>query len=183
MERRKIFKGLRVVELASVLAGPAVGMFFAELGAEVIKVENKSGGDLTRRWKQTGEDPTSDTSSYYHAVNWNKKVLFFDLLNQHDYNEVLQLIATADILISNFKAGDDVKLNLVSVDLAKKFPSLIIGEIAGYTDSTKVAFDAVLQAETGLMSINGTSDCRASTKGRFISCHTTKNKNGFGVHC
>ncbi len=158
MERRKIFKGLRVVELASVLAGPAVGMFFAELGAEVIKVENKSGGDLTRRWKQTGEDPTSDTSSYYHAVNWNKKVLFFDLLNQHDYNEVLQLIATADILISNFKAGDDVKLNLVSVDLAKKFPSLIIGEIAGYTDSTKVAFDAVLQAETGLMSINGTSD-------------------------
>jgi crotonobetainyl-CoA:carnitine CoA-transferase CaiB-like acyl-CoA transferase len=76
MDRRKIFEGLRVVELASVLAGPAVGMFFAELGADVIKIENKSGGDLTRRWKQQGEDTSSNVSSYYHSVNWNKKVLF-----------------------------------------------------------------------------------------------------------
>ncbi len=158
MDRRKIFEGLRVVELASVLAGPAVGMFFAELGAEVVKVENKSGGDLTRRWKQKGENISSDTSAYYHAVNWNKKVLFCDLLNERDYNEVMQLIASSDILISNFKAGDDVKFNLVADDLAKKFPSLIIGEISGYPDSEKVAFDAVLQAETGLMSINGTPE-------------------------
>jgi len=157
MDRRKIFEGLRVVELASVLAGPAVGMFFAELGADVIKIENKSGGDLTRRWKQQGEDITSNVSSYYHSVNWNKKVLFCDLLNPHDYNEVLQLIASADILISNFKSGDDVKFNLVATDLVSKFPSLIIGEIGGYPDSYKVAFDAVLQAESGMMSINGTA--------------------------
>lgn len=158
MDRRKILEGLRVIELASVLAGPAVGMFFAELGAEVIKVENKLGGDLTRHWKQTGEKSSSDTSAYYHSVNWNKKVLFCDLLNKHDYNEVMQLIATSDILISNFKSGDDIKFNLVSADLAKKFPSLIIGEIGGYPDSNKVAFDAVLQAETGWMSINGTRE-------------------------
>lgn len=158
MDRRKIFEGLRVVELASVLAGPAVGMFFAELGAEVVKVENKSGGDLTRRWKQKGEDVSSDTSAYYHSVNWNKKVLFCDLLNERDYNEVMQLIASADILISNFKSGDDIKFKLVANDLVAQFPSLIVAEITGYPDSTKVAFDAVLQAETGLMSINGTPD-------------------------
>ena len=158
MDRRKLFEGLRVVELASVLAGPAVGMFFAELGAEVVKVENKLGGDLTRRWKQQGENPASDTSAYYHSVNWNKKVLFCDLLNERDHKEVMQLIASSDILISNFKAGDDVKFNLVADDLSKKFPSLIIGEISGYPDSAKVAFDAVLQAETGLMSINGNPD-------------------------
>ena len=69
MDKRKLFEGLRVVELASVLAGPAVGMFFAELGAEVVKVENKLGGDFTRRWKQQGENPASDTSAYYHSVN------------------------------------------------------------------------------------------------------------------
>ena len=61
----KVFEGLKVVELASVLAGPAVGMFFAELGAEVIKIEDKlTGGDITRTWRLTSESLSDDRSAY-----------------------------------------------------------------------------------------------------------------------
>ena len=75
-----IFKDLKVVELSSVLAGPAVGMFFAELGAEVIKLENKqTGGDVTRRWKLPVEDKESEYSAYYHSINWGKKNLLLNL--------------------------------------------------------------------------------------------------------
>jgi crotonobetainyl-CoA:carnitine CoA-transferase CaiB-like acyl-CoA transferase len=73
------FKELKIVELSSVLAGPAVGMFFAELGAEVIKIENKStNGDVTRNWKLPTEQ-NSDTSAYYKSVNWGKQSMMLDL--------------------------------------------------------------------------------------------------------
>ena len=158
MERNTYFQGLKVVEFASVLAGPAVGMFFAELGAEVIKIENKNGGDLTRHWKTTDENPNSKTSSYFHSVNWNKKSLFLDLLNETDYASALHHISEADIVLMNFKDGDAKKFNLESNYLRREFPSLIIGEIIGYPNSDRVAYDAVLQAETGFMSVNGNAD-------------------------
>jgi hypothetical protein len=87
---KNIFSDLKVVELASVLAGPAVGMFFAELGADVVKIENTNGGDLTRKWKQKDESLDAPASSYYYSVNWNKKVLFRDLRQQQDFDEVLE---------------------------------------------------------------------------------------------
>ncbi|MCB0293490.1 MAG: CoA transferase, partial [Calditrichaeota bacterium] len=71
---RSIFSNLLVLELASVLAGPAVGMFFAELGATVIKVENPAGGgDVTRSWKLPGEAAGNDISAYFASVNWGKR--------------------------------------------------------------------------------------------------------------
>ena len=157
MNRLKIGEGLKVVELASVLAGPAVGMFFAELGAEVIKVENaRTGGDVTRQWKLPVEQEGAPLSSYYHAVNWNKKIVQADLSNSADRAMILSLIADADILITNFKDGDEQKFDLEAEKLAEQFPSLIIGRITGFgTRSSRVAFDAVLQAESGLMSMNG----------------------------
>lgn len=155
---KKLFSDLKVVELASVLAGPAVGMFFAELGADVLKIENTNGGDLTRKWKQKEEDPDAPASSYYYSVNWNKKVLFRDLKDQQDFDEVLELISVADVLITNFKFGDDIKFGLTKDFLRSRFPQLIIGDIKGFEDSNRVAYDAVLQAETGFMSMNGTSD-------------------------
>ena len=158
LNQKEFFKDLKVVELASVLAGPAAGMFFAELGAKVIKIENKNGGDVTRSWKNPNEASNDEKSAYYNAVNWNKEVLFLDLKTNSDRDELLNLLIEADILITNFKSGDDEKFNLVSKDLTAQFPSLIIGEIAGYSDSSKVAFDAVLQAETGFMSLNGTQE-------------------------
>lgn len=75
-----IFQDLVVVEFSSVLAGPAVGTFFAELGAKVIKIENKrEGGDITRKWKLKQEDPHSKSSAYFHGVNWNKTHIHLDL--------------------------------------------------------------------------------------------------------
>jgi len=155
MNVKEYFKGLKVVEFASVLAGPAVGMFFAELGAEVIKIEHKNGGDLTRHWKQSNEDATSPLSAYFHSVNWNKTSIFMDLLNKTDYELAMNHISNADIVIVNFKAGDSKKFGLENSRLLEKFPNLIIGEIIGYPDSDRVAYDAVLQAETGFMSMNG----------------------------
>ena len=149
-------KALKVVELAQVLAGPAVGMFFAELGAEVVKVENKlTGGDLTRKWKVQGEDNSAPMSAYYHTVNWHKKVLMMDLSDKSDQSALHLLLQDADILLVNFKAGDAEKFGLESSVLRDRYPRLIIGEIVGYVDSDKVAYDAVLQAESGFMYMNG----------------------------
>ena len=72
-----IFKDLKIIELASVLAGPSVGMFFAELGAKVIKVENKTtDGDVTRKWHIKNEDKNK-TAAYFYAINYNKTCLLY----------------------------------------------------------------------------------------------------------
>ncbi|MDZ7682800.1 MAG: CoA transferase [Fodinibius sp.] len=114
---QSLFKDITVVELASVLAGPAVGNFFSELGAEVIKVENKTtGGDITRQWRQPGETDQG-LSAYYASVNWNKQSVFVDLTDSADKQNVQELIAKADIVITNFKKGDDQKFGLTYEDL------------------------------------------------------------------
>lgn len=153
----KPFEGLKVVELAAVLAGPAVGSFFAELGAEVLKIENKTtGGDVTRSWRLVNESKENPVSAYYSAVNYGKQVLLLDLKNSEDKQLVLDEIKSADLLITNFKKGDDVKFGF-DYELIKSInPELIYASINGYgEESKKVAFDVVLQAETGLMSMNG----------------------------
>jgi crotonobetainyl-CoA:carnitine CoA-transferase CaiB-like acyl-CoA transferase len=155
-----IFKNLKVIELANVLAGPAAGMFFAELGATVIKIENKSTrGDVTRSWKLPSENPKADSSAYFASVNWNKKSLFLDLKTEADKAVVLDLIKDADIVISNYKKGDDVKLGMDYQSLKEINPSLIYAHLSGFgEDSSRIAFDLVLQAETGFMFMNGTSE-------------------------
>lgn len=157
--KNKPFQGLKVVELASVLAGPAVGMFFAELGAEVVKIENpKTGGDITRQWKSSTEK-SGDSSAYYASVNWGKKVLFLDITNEKDRTRLTELIGTADILLMNFKAGDAEKYGLDFPLLSAQFPKLICGYISGYGENDpRPAFDLVMQAETGFMSMNGTPE-------------------------
>ena len=149
---------LKVIELASVLAGPDVGMFFAELGAKVIKIENKlSGGDVTRKWKLSTEKESASISAYFSSVNWHKEHLFLNLKDVTDRNKVYDLIKTADIVITNFKPGADIKLEVDYKNLKKYNPTIIYGEINGYgSNSKRAAYDVVLQAETGFMSMNGT---------------------------
>jgi crotonobetainyl-CoA:carnitine CoA-transferase CaiB-like acyl-CoA transferase len=152
-----MLSNLKVIELASVLAGPDVGMFFAELGAKVIKIENElQGGDVTRKWKSSNEDKDSNVSAYFSSVNWRKEYIFLNLTKQEDQNKVYSLISDADIVISNFKPGDDLKLNMDYSTLKNFNPTLIYGEINGYGSASKrAAYDVVLQAETGFMSMNG----------------------------
>lgn len=152
----KPLQGLKVIEIAGVLAGPAVGMFLAELGARVIKIENKrAGGDMTRNWKTSGEDPAAPFSSYYHSVNWGKEVQFIDLNEHSDQIKIHELLSDSDILLMNFKQGDQVKFGLERNSLEHRYPRLIVGQITGFQNGDRVAYDAVLQAEAGFMSING----------------------------
>lgn len=152
------FSQLKVIEIASVLAGPSVGMFFAEHGARVIKIENKlTKGDVTRSWKLPTEPKDATVSAYFSSVNWNKEYVFLDLSRSTDRREVLNLIRDADILIANFKHGDAEKFELDYAQIKRINPRIIYGEINGFgTESDRVAYDLILQAETGFMSMNGT---------------------------
>jgi crotonobetainyl-CoA:carnitine CoA-transferase CaiB-like acyl-CoA transferase len=154
------FKDLKVIELANVLAGPAVGMFFSELGAEVIKIENKlTNGDVTRSWKLPTEDATSNISVYYSSVNWNKKNIQIDLNLASEKQKIYDLIKDADIVISNYKPGDDKKLGMDYETIKKINPKIIYAHITGFgSDSKRTAYDLVLQAETGFMFMNGTEE-------------------------
>jgi crotonobetainyl-CoA:carnitine CoA-transferase CaiB-like acyl-CoA transferase len=154
-----MFTHLKVVELASVLAGPSVGMFFAELGAEVIKIEHPAHPDVTRSWKLPGEKANDSVSAYFSSVNYKKKYIRLNLKDSEDLQKAKAHISTADILLMNFKKGDDLKLGLSSNELHAVNPSLIIGKISGYgSNSDRVAYDLILQAESGFMSMNGTPE-------------------------
>ena len=151
-----IFSQLKVLELASVLAGPSVGQFFAELGAEVIKVENvRTKGDVTRSWKTAGEN-TDDRSAYFCSVNWGKKSIAIDLTHPEGRKIIHQLIPKIDVVIASFKPGDAVKLGVDHEVLAAINPQLIYGQITGYgSKNQRVGYDAVIQAEAGFMFMNG----------------------------
>lgn len=154
---KDFFQDLTVVELAGVLAGPAVGMFFAELGAKVIKVENKTtGGDMTSQWKLPKEDPASPYSAYYAAINWHKEVLMKDLSDPADNQEIQELILHADIVISNFKKSSAKALKMDPNSLHRLNPNLIYAQINAFPDDEdRPGFDIVLQAEAGFLYMNG----------------------------
>lgn len=151
---------LLVLETAGVLAGPAVGMFFAELGARVIKIENKrNGGDVTRRWKLPSEDPASPVSAYFSSVNWGKEHRPLDLKDATERQLFDTLLESADVLITNHLADDADKLGLERDRLRALNPRLVHGHIKGFADQAhRPAFDVVLQAETGYISMTGTDE-------------------------
>lgn len=149
--------GLRVVELASVLAGPLVGSFLAELGAEVVKVENpRDGGDVTRQWRLDGESETGP-SAYYVAANAPKEGVMLDLASESGREQLSALLAGADFLIQNFRERSLERLGLTPESISKAYPGLIHIHLKGFLDDPERAgYDMVVQAETGFMSMNGT---------------------------
>ncbi|MEJ6776918.1 MAG: CaiB/BaiF CoA-transferase family protein [Crocinitomicaceae bacterium] len=154
-----MLKELKVIDASSVLAGPSVGTYFAELGAKVTKIEHPKHADVTRTWKLPSEDSASPISAYFSSVNYNKDYIKLDLNLDSDHSAFLDLISDADILITNFKKGDDLKLNILDKTLHEINPSLIIGKINGYGENNgRVAYDLILQAESGFMSMNGTPE-------------------------
>jgi hypothetical protein len=130
------FAHLRVLELASVLAGPQVGQFFAELGAEVLKVESPA-GDVTRTWRTTAETAASvageaSVSAYFSASNWGKKSMVLDLTTAAGQAALRRLAATADVVVASYKPGDAEKLGADYASLAAENPGLIYGHLTGY---------------------------------------------------
>ncbi len=160
MERPPL-SGLRVLELAAVLAGPAVGMFLAELGADVIKVENpRTGGDVTRGWLLPGETTRAPgVSAYFSCVNWGKRSVAIDLATPAGRDLVVRLARRADVLLSSFRPGQAASLQLQPDRLLAENPRLVVAEVTAYGDGdARPGYDALLQAGTGFMAINGTPE-------------------------
>ena len=155
-----MYKDLMVIELANVLAGPAVGMFFAELGARVIKVENsETMGDVTRSWKLSSESRETDISSYFSSVNWGKQSIAVNALLEEGRQIIYDLVRQADIVIASYKPGDDKKLLLDYDTLTGINSKLIYGHITGYgKEDNRAGYDAILQAASGFTYMNGSPE-------------------------
>jgi crotonobetainyl-CoA:carnitine CoA-transferase CaiB-like acyl-CoA transferase len=153
------FQDLKIIDLSTVLAGPSVGTFFAELGARVLKIEHPQHGDVTNTWRLKQESDLSKQSAYYSSVNYKKELVKLNLRLDADYHVFIDELKDADILLMNFKKGDDQKLKVTPTELWKINPSLLIGKITGFgSDNDRIAYDLILQAETGFMSMNGTPE-------------------------
>ncbi len=158
--------GLKVVDLSRVLGGPYGTMTLADHGAEVIKVEPPQ-GDETRGWGPPFKD---GTASYFIGVNRNKRALALDLTKPEGREVLLRLLKDADVLVENFKTGTMEKWGLGYEDvLSKRFPRLIHCRVSGFGSDGPLGgfpgYDAVVQAMSGMMSINGTPESGATRLG------------------
>ncbi|MBK9736715.1 MAG: CoA transferase [Saprospiraceae bacterium] len=151
------FEGLKVVDVSSVLAGPSAASFFAELGANVVKIENSlTGGDATRQWKLESEEKDSPYSAYYFSANFKKQVVMLDLTSDEGQNILSEHLSQADIFISNYQKSVATKLDLLPEKLINKYPNLIIAQLSAYDfDDARAGYDLVMQGETGWISMNG----------------------------
>ncbi len=151
---------LKVLDISSVLAGPLTGSFFAEMGAVVLKIENKrTGGDVTRQWKLPSENPNDMHSAYYSSANYGKKIILLDLMDSNDRNQLETYISEADVVISNFQKKTAQKLDLDPNEIVRRYPNLIFTQLSAYTwDDPRPGYDLVMQGETGWISMNGTDD-------------------------
>ena len=151
--------GLVVLELANVLAGPLVGQFCAELGAQVIKVEPPGVGDPTRGWYLATESRESDVSAYFSSANWGKSSIALDLADPADRNTAEELAARADVVIVGYKPGDEKKFGFDYAAVAARNPAVIYLQITAYgADDPRPGFDAIIQAEAGFTHMNGEPD-------------------------
>ncbi len=132
-------------------------MFLAELGADVIKVENPAtNGDVTRGWSLPGEDASSDTPAYFCAANWGKRSIAIDLGLPVGRDIVQSLARKTDVLLASYRPGQAKSLGVDADTLMDLNPRLIYAEVTAYgRDDTRPGYDALLQAGTGFMSING----------------------------
>lgn len=152
-----VLSGLTVIELAGVLAGPSVGMFLAELGAMVIKVENPvTAGDVTRSWRLPTEPDEGDLSAYFTCANWGKQSLAVNLKTEGGLEIIHSLSATADIMLSSYKPGDAERMKVDYTTLSAINPRIIYAHITGYgLENPRAGYDALVQAESGFTHMNG----------------------------
>ena len=151
--------GITVLDLTRVLSGPYCTMLLADMGARVIKVEQPGKGDDTRAW---GPPFLEGESAYFLSINRNKESVTLDFKHPEGRALLEQLIAKADVLVENFRPGTLTKLGLDYETLSKGHPRLIYCSISGFGHSgprwKQPGYDAVMQAEGGLMSITGAAD-------------------------
>ncbi|HEX5934800.1 MAG TPA: CaiB/BaiF CoA-transferase family protein [Pseudorhizobium sp.] len=168
--------GIRVIELARVLAGPWAGQMLADMGADVIKVENPEGGDDTRAWGPPfveGKDGENLSAAYYHATNRGKRSIAVDLKTPEGQDIVRRLAATADVVIENFKLGGLKKYGLDYESLKAINPKLVYCSITGFGQDGPYAslagYDYIVQGMSGFMSITGEPDGQPMKSGVAIA--------------
>lgn len=160
---REALAGIRIIDFTRVLAGPLCTMMLADLGAEVIKIEQPFIGDDTRQWGPPwGGDEDHPMSAYFLSVNRNKRSITLDLKTDQGQSIALELIKQSHVLVENFKVGQMRAYGLDYETLANLHPSLIYCSITGYGQtgpySNHPGYDFAIQAMSGLMSITGTED-------------------------
>ncbi|GAB3259153.1 CoA transferase [Kineococcus gypseus] len=159
--------GMRVLDLTQVMAGPFCTMVLADLGADVVKVENPEAGDQTRRsWGRTGR---GDDSRAFMALNRNKRSVALDLKSEEGLLEFHRLVTTADVVVENWRPGVAARLGVDYETLAELNPALVYASISGFGQSGPYAdrpgYDLIAQAMTGVMSITGEPDGRPVKSG------------------
>jgi crotonobetainyl-CoA:carnitine CoA-transferase CaiB-like acyl-CoA transferase len=154
--------GIRVIELARILAGPWAGQLLADLGADVIKIENPKAGDDTRSWGPPfvkGKGGENLSAAYYHSANRGKRSVALDFSEPEDAETVKKLIATADVVIENFKVGGLKKYGLDYESMKAINPRLVYCSITGFGQTgpyaARAGYDFIIQGIGGLMSITG----------------------------
>jgi formyl-CoA transferase/CoA:oxalate CoA-transferase len=151
--------GFTVIDLTRVLSGPYCTMQLADMGARVIKVEQPGKGDDTRAW---GPPFVHGESSYFLSINRNKESLTLDLKHPDARAVLERLLDTADVLVENFRPGTMERLGLGYEAVSKRWPRLVYCSISGFGQTgpraAEAGYDAVMQAEGGLMSITGAGD-------------------------
>lgn len=155
--------GVRVLELGQIAAGPYAGSLLADLGADVVKIENPDGGDGMRGWPPLSSiDDGAPFSENFASLNRNKRSVAVNLKDKNDKDFFRRLAASADVLVENYRAGVLDRLGLGYEDLRKINPRLIYCSISGYGQTgpyaERGAFDVTVQAMGGLMSITGHDD-------------------------
>ena len=165
--------GLTVLDLTRVLSGPYCTMLLADMGARVIKIEQPGKGDDTRAWgppflypsaqqPRAGDPDEKGESAYFLSINRNKESVTLDFKHPDGRALLERLIAKADVLVENFRPGTLTKLGLDYDTLSKKYPRLVYCSISGFGHTgprwKQPGYDAVMQAEGGLMSITGAAD-------------------------
>src|SRR5437667_4646257 len=168
--------GLRVLELARILAGPWAGQVLADLGADVVKVERSKTGDDTRAWGPPfveAKDGGHLGAAYFHSTNRGKRSIEADFESEDGKRIVKKLAARSDVLIENFKVGGLAKFGLDYRSLAPECPRLIYCSVTGFGQdgpyATRAGYDLMAQGMGGFMSLTGTADGEPTRAGVPVS--------------
>jgi CoA:oxalate CoA-transferase len=157
-----LLTGVTVIDLTRVLAGPYCTMVLSDLGARVIKVENPKGGDDSRHIGPFIETDKARKSAYFMSLNRNKESIALDLKDEADLEIFHGLLGQADVLIENFRPGVMEKLGLGYETLHAQYPGLIFASVSGFGQTgphtDRAAYDIVVQAMGGIMSVTGHED-------------------------
>jgi crotonobetainyl-CoA:carnitine CoA-transferase CaiB-like acyl-CoA transferase len=176
----KALNGIRVLDMTNVLAGPFATLHLAQMGAEVIKIENPVGGDLARKLGNVPELNKKLMGTSFLAQNSNKKSFTLNLKSDKAKEIFKKFVATSDILVENFRPGVMARLGLSYEKLSELNPKLIYCAISGFgqtgPDAFKPAYDQIIQGLSGVMAINGDETLNPLRAG-FPVCDTVGGMN------